>query len=55
MNARLAEEPSPFVIAIHKTARSTERYAHVADDARKVMADNVGEAIRVALDAQLTA
>lgn len=35
----------------HKTARSTERYAHMADDARKVMADDVGEAIRAALEA----
>ena len=36
----------------HKTARSTERYAHITDDARKVMADNVGEGIRAALDSQ---
>jgi integrase len=34
----------------HKTARSTERYAHLADDARKTMADAVGESIRAALD-----
>jgi integrase len=34
----------------HKTARSTERYAHLADDARKIMADEVGEGIRRALD-----
>lgn len=33
----------------HKTARSTERYAHLADDARKVVADTVSETIRVAL------
>lgn len=29
----------------HKSARSTERYAHIADDARKVMADTVSEGI----------
>lgn len=34
----------------HKTARSTERYAHLADDARKIMADDVGETIRAALE-----
>lgn len=34
----------------HKTARSTERYAHLADDARKVMADDVGELIRTAME-----
>jgi len=34
----------------HKTARSTERYAHLADDARKIMADDVGETIRGAMD-----
>jgi Site-specific recombinase XerD len=39
----------------HKTARSTERYAHITDDARKVMADNVGEGIRAALDSQPSA
>lgn len=33
----------------HKTARSTERYAHLADDARKVMADDVGEFMRQAM------
>ena len=36
----------------HKTARSTERYAHLADDARKLMADDVGELVREALDAE---
>jgi integrase len=35
----------------HKTAQSTERYAHVAEDARKIMADRVSETIRQALDA----
>ncbi|MDO8500373.1 MAG: tyrosine-type recombinase/integrase [Gemmatimonadaceae bacterium] len=35
----------------HKTARSTERYAHLADDARKIMADDVGETIRAAMAA----
>jgi integrase len=34
----------------HKTTRSTERYAHVADDTRKLMADSVGETIQAALD-----
>jgi integrase len=34
----------------HKTARSTERYAHLADDVRKVMADQVGNTIKEALD-----
>jgi integrase len=33
----------------HKTARSTERYAHLADDARKLMADDVGTLIQEAL------
>lgn len=33
----------------HKTARSTERYAHLADDSRKLIADNVGETIRAAM------
>jgi len=36
----------------HKTARSTERYAHVADDVRKVMADTVGNTISAALEAK---
>lgn len=35
----------------HKSVRSTERYAHVSDDARRVMADSVSEGIRSALDA----
>lgn len=39
----------------HKTARSTERYAHLADDARKVMADSVSEGIRVAMASSLLA
>lgn len=34
----------------HKTAASTERYAHLADDIRKTMADDVGELIREALE-----
>jgi len=33
----------------HKTARSTERYAHLADDARKIAADDVGETIHAAM------
>ncbi len=33
----------------HKTARSTERYAHLADDARKVVADAVSATIETAL------
>jgi integrase len=33
----------------HRTTRSTERYAHLADDARKVMADQVGATIGSAL------
>jgi integrase len=36
----------------HKTARSTERYAHLADDARRVMADDVGKTIRDAMAAE---
>ena len=36
----------------HKTARSTERYAHLADDARKVVADTVSETIRAAISEQ---
>lgn len=36
----------------HKTARSTERYAHLADDARKAAADTVSGAIAAALAAQ---
>lgn len=38
----------------HKTARSTERYAHLADDSRKVIADSVSETIRAALDSKAT-
>lgn len=34
----------------HKTARSSERYAHLADDIRKTMADDVGTVIREALE-----
>lgn len=34
----------------HKDIRSTQRYAHLADDIRKTMADSVGEAIRAAMD-----
>jgi integrase len=33
----------------HKDQRSTSRYAHLADDARKTMADSVGEEISRAL------
>ena len=35
----------------HRDSRSTERYAHVGDDARKAVADSVGKTIRLALDA----
>lgn len=38
----------------HKTARSTERYAHLADDARKVVADEVSKTIGAALSASPT-
>ncbi len=34
----------------HKYLRSTARYAHLADDARKAMADSVGDHIRVAME-----
>lgn len=34
----------------HKTTRSTERYAHLADDARRAMADVVAGAMAAALD-----
>lgn len=34
----------------HKDLRSTARYAHLADDARKAMADSVGDHIRVAME-----
>lgn len=34
----------------HKDARSTARYAHLADDIRKTMADDVGETIRAAME-----
>jgi integrase len=36
----------------HRDSRSTERYAHLADDARKAVADGVGEAIRSAIDSK---
>lgn len=36
----------------HKTARSTERYAHLADDARRAMADVVSGAIQAAVNAE---
>ena len=35
----------------HKDQRSTERYAHLADDIRQTMADDVGEGIREAMAA----
>ncbi len=35
----------------HKDQRSTERYAHLADDMRRTMADDVGEGIRAAMGA----
>ncbi len=35
----------------HRDQRSTERYAHLADDIRKTMADDVGEGIREAMEA----
>jgi len=38
----------------HKDSRSTERYAHLADDVRKTMADDVGEAIREAMESDPT-
>jgi integrase len=34
----------------HKDLRSTARYAHLAEDARKAMADSVGDHILVAID-----
>ncbi len=34
----------------HRDTRSTQRYAHLADDIRKSMADDVGEVIREAMD-----
>jgi len=34
----------------HRTAQSTERYAHLADDARKLMADDVSAVVREALE-----
>lgn len=37
----------------HKTARSTERYAHLADDARRAMADVVAGAMAAALDGKV--
>ncbi len=37
----------------HKDQRSTERYAHLADDARKAMADSVGAQIDRALKANV--
>ena len=35
----------------HRDQRSTARYAHLADDIRKTMADDVGEGIRDAMAA----
>ena len=35
----------------HKDQRSTARYAHLADDIRQTMADDVGEVIREAMAA----
>jgi integrase len=37
----------------HRDQRSTARYAHLADDIRKTMADDVGEVIRDAMDSDL--
>jgi integrase len=39
----------------HKDQRSTARYAHLADDARKAMADSVGAQINQALSASVGA
>jgi integrase len=36
----------------HRDQRSTERYAHLADDIRQTMADDVGEGIRDAMAAE---
>ena len=36
----------------HRDQRSTARYAHLADDIRKSMADDVGEGIREAMELQ---
>jgi integrase len=36
----------------HKDQRSTQRYAHLADDIRQTMADDVAEGIREAMDTQ---
>lgn len=36
----------------HKDQRSTARYAHLADDIRQTMADDVGEGIRSAMSAE---
>ena len=39
----------------HKDQRSTALYAHLADDIRKTMADDVGDVIRAAMESEGTA
>ena len=38
----------------HRDQRSTERYAHLADDLRQAMADDVGELIRGAIESEVS-